>query len=104
MNYYIFENIKDSNFYPISATRATTDIRIGAGTFLDRIKTLISSEDKLSLFVREEIEELTQERHPGIEVNPKEVTHGIWLAGNVFWTADLIKKIVQLGKIFHTHL
>ncbi len=98
MNYYIFENIKDANFYPISATRATTDIRIGAGTFLDRIKTLISSEDKLSLFVREEIAELTQERHPEIEVNPQEVTHGIWLVGNVFWTADSIKKIVHCSE------
>ncbi len=93
MNYYIFENIKDANFYPISATRAATDIRVGASTFLDRVKALTSSEDKLSLFVREEIAELTQERHPEIEVNPQEVTNGIWLAGNVFWTADLINKI-----------
>ena len=93
MNYYIFENIKDTNFYPISATRANTDIRIGEKTFLDRIKNLISSEDKIYLFVREEIAELTQERHPEIDVNPQEVTHGIWLAGNVFWTSDLLKKI-----------
>ena len=93
MNYYLFENIKDSKFCPISATRSTTDIRIGSTTFLDRIKALISSGDKLSLFVREEIADLTQERHPEIEVNPQEVSHGIWLAGNVFWTEDLIKTI-----------
>ena len=93
MNYYLFENIKDSNFYPISASRSTTDIRVGATTFLDRIKTLISSKDNLSLFVREEIADITQERHPEIEINPREVTNGIWLAGNVFWTEELIKMI-----------
>ncbi|SVD43560.1 uncharacterized protein METZ01_LOCUS396414, partial [marine metagenome] len=31
-------------------------------------------------------------------VNPQEVTHGIWLAGNVFWTAELIKKIVHCSE------
>ena len=95
MNYYIFENIEETNFYPVSATRATIDIRIGTGTFFDRIKNLISSDDQISLFVREEIEEITQERHPEIDVNPHEVTNGIWLAGNVFWTSDLLKKINQ---------
>ena len=95
MNYYIFENIEETNFYPVSATRATIDIRIGTGTFFDRIKNLISSDDQISLFVREEIEEITQERHPEIDVNPHEVTYGIWLAGNVFWTSDLLKKINQ---------
>jgi UDP-N-acetylglucosamine diphosphorylase/glucosamine-1-phosphate N-acetyltransferase len=93
MNFYIFENTKDTNFYPISATRSAVDIRVGTDTFLDRIKKLVSSEDKILLFVREKIAELTRECHPEIEVNPQEVTKGIWLAGNVFWTSDLLKKL-----------
>ncbi|SVC45327.1 uncharacterized protein METZ01_LOCUS298181, partial [marine metagenome] len=49
------------SFDPISTTRATFDIRIGAETFLDRIKILFP-EASISLFVREELATVTSEK------------------------------------------
>ena len=40
MNIYVYEDQSALSFDPISTTRATFDIRIGAETFLDRIKIL----------------------------------------------------------------
>ena len=84
MNIYVYENDETSNMSPLSSNRATFDIRIGSETFLDRIKTIFS-DHSISLFVRDELEKVTKEKHPDLKVNPQEVDEGIWLLGNVIW-------------------
>ncbi|MDB9722900.1 putative sugar nucleotidyl transferase, partial [Candidatus Marinimicrobia bacterium] len=84
MNIYVYENDKTSNMSPLSNNRAIFDIRIGSETFLDRIK-IIFPNDSISLFVRDELEAVTKEKHFNLKVNPKEVDEGIWLLGNVIW-------------------
>ena len=60
MNIYVYENQSALSFDPISTTRAAFDIRIGAETFLDRIK-IVFPEASISLFVREELATVTSE-------------------------------------------
>ena len=84
MNIYVYEDDKALDLGPLSNNRATFDIRIGSETFLDRIKMLFS-EHTISLFVRDELEALTKEKHSGLKVNPKEIDEGLWLLGNVIW-------------------
>ena len=84
MNIYVYENQSALSFDPISTTRAAFDIRIGAETFLDRIKILFP-EASISLFVREELATVTSEKHSGLTINPDSVDDGLWLLGNVIW-------------------
>ena len=84
MNIYVYEDDKTLDLSPLSSNRATFDIRIGSETFLDRIKKLFPNHS-ISLFVREELEAVTKEKHSELKVNPKEIDDGIWLVGNVIW-------------------
>ena len=84
MNIYVYEDDKTLDLSPLSSNRATFDIRIGSETFLDRIKTLFPNHS-ISLFVREELEAVTKEKHSELKVNPKEIDEGMWLLGNVVW-------------------
>ena len=84
MHLYVYEDEKTLDLSPLSSNRATFDIRIGSETFLDRIKTLFPNYS-ISLFVREELEAVTKEKHPELKVNPKEIDDGLWLLGNVIW-------------------
>ena len=93
MNYYLFENCRTTNFYPISVTRSIMDIRIGMDTFLDRFKKLVSSDDKISIFVRNEIADLVRGKHSELEVNPQNINEGIWLAGHIFWNKHMLEKL-----------
>ncbi|MBT5096529.1 MAG: hypothetical protein HOM22_01840, partial [Candidatus Marinimicrobia bacterium] len=84
MNIYVYEDDKTLDLSPLSSNRATFDIRIGSETFLDRIKTLFPNHS-ISLFVREELEVVTKEKHSELKVNPKDIDEGMWLLGNVIW-------------------
>jgi len=88
MNYYLFENSQFENFLPLSFTRSVGDIRIGKHTFIERVQRLMTPSDKLSLFVRSEIENLTREKYPELEVNPPQVDDGIWLSSHVYWAGE----------------
>jgi UDP-N-acetylglucosamine diphosphorylase/glucosamine-1-phosphate N-acetyltransferase len=88
MNYYLFEDCHFENFLPLSYTRSVGDIRIGRHTFIDRVQKLMTPSDNLYLFVRPEIENLTREKYPELEVNPPQVDDGIWLSSHVYWTEE----------------
>lgn len=100
MNIYIYENNLASNFDPISITRAAFDIRVGAQTFLERIEHIFPK-DKISLIVREELIEITKERHSQFSVNPSSFEDGLWLLGNVIWTKNDLKVIEYKSKLFY---
>ena len=91
MNIYVYENLALSKFYPLSSTKACFDFRISSDTFLDRIKKTFS-DCKINLFVREELRYIVSHRHPGLEVNPKNIEDGLWLVGNAVWNKKIIPK------------
>ena len=102
MNIYVYENDETSNMSPLSSNRATFDIRIGSETFLDRIKRIFPN-DSISLFVRDELEEVTKEKHSNLNVNPEEVDEGIWLLGNVIWIETDFKVFPKSETLFYNN-
>ena len=101
MNIYVYEDQSALSLDPISTTRATFDIRIGAETFLDRIKILFP-DASISLFVREELATVTSEKHSGLTVNPDSVEDGLWLLGNVIWNGIDFKTLPNSETNFYT--
>ena len=102
MNIYVYENDETYNMSPLSSNRATFDIRIGSETFLDRIKRIFPN-DSISLFVRDELEGVTKEKHSDLNVNPKEVDEGIWLLGNVIWIETDFKVFPKSETLFYNN-
>ncbi|MCH7613222.1 MAG: hypothetical protein IIB95_07690 [Candidatus Marinimicrobia bacterium] len=94
MNVYIFEDHRSLDLEPITLTRPAFEIRCGAFTCIERI-SLYLPDTNMHLFVRPELEELTQETFPGNIVNPAIVEEGLWLLGNVLWNNDLMDQIVN---------
>ncbi len=68
MGITLFEDSHWQNFAPLSLTRATFDIKIGARTFLEEYK-----EAPETLLVREYLAGITGERHPECKVNPSSI-------------------------------
>ncbi|MBC8346827.1 MAG: hypothetical protein ISR82_03205 [Candidatus Marinimicrobia bacterium] len=101
MNIYIYENQSAIDFDPISNTRATCDIRIGAETFLERIQFMFP-DASISLIVRDELAEVTKERHCDISINPESVEDGLWLLGNVIWEEGDLKQLANQECSFYS--
>ncbi len=98
---YLFENQHALDLEPLSLTRPTFDLRCGPLTLLERIQK-IKNEVPISLFVRDEISEITKEKHPSLTVNPKSTEDGIWLLGNVLWTEENILEIEKSSNTLFT--
>lgn len=99
MNIYVYEDQSAMNFDPISCTRATFDIRIGAETFLERIQSIFP-DGEISLFVRDEMKDVTKEKHPVCAVNPNSVDKGLWLSGNIVWDKLDVEALVKENLTF----
>jgi len=102
MNIYVYEDDKTLDLSPLSSNRATFDIRIGSETFLDRIKTLFPNHS-ISLFVREELEVVTKEKHSELKVNPKEIDEGMWLVANVIWEKNDFMVLPDKETLFYNN-
>jgi len=97
----VFEE-KDSKYlFPLNQIRASFELRCGAFTNLERIQNSLNINDEIQLLVRNEIEDIIQERYPNFTVNPDSLSPGIWLNGQAFWTKDYIQQIAS-GRTF-TH-
>ena len=88
MKIIIFEDNAASLLSPFSINHGTFEVRVGAFTNIERFRLL--SED-IVLIVRQEIEELMQEKYPDFLVNPDIVEAGICINGNVSITIDAIE-------------
>ncbi|MDQ3562355.1 MAG: hypothetical protein M3382_05090, partial [Thermoproteota archaeon] len=69
MSIALFEDSHWQNFEPISLTKATFDIKVGAKSFFE--------EHKLTpeiLLTREYLACVTAERHPNCKVNPSSIS------------------------------
>jgi len=102
MNIYVYEDDKTLDLSPLSSNRATFDIRIGSETFLDRIKKLFPNHS-ISLFVREELEVVTKEKHSELKVNPKEIDEGMWLVANVIWEKNDFMVLPDKETLFYNN-
>ncbi len=98
---YIFENHLALDLSPLTLNRPAFDLRCGAFTMLDRVQRMKHTHD-VSLIVRREIEGVTRENYPDLNVNPDAVDDGIWLLGNVLWTEeDLFEIETSVNTLFY---
>ena len=91
MSLALFEDSYWQNFEPISLTKATFDIKIGAKTFFE--------EHQLTpevLLTREYLASITSERHPNCTVNPTTLGSDI-----VFVNGLLHPGAIYLDRLFH---
>ena len=77
----VFEDSNYSSLFPLNINRGSCELRCGAFTNLERINSLLSTEDSIQLVVRDELTTLMKERYPNLTVNPEMVSQGIWLNG-----------------------
>ncbi len=68
MKYVIFDDDKIANFYPITLTRSTGDLRVGILKLRQRIAAYLNTE-KISLLVRDDLLPLYRAKHPNKKVN-----------------------------------
>ncbi|HEY1248651.1 MAG TPA: putative sugar nucleotidyl transferase [Nitrososphaera sp.] len=77
MSIALFEDSHFQNFEPVSLTKATFDIKVGAKSFLEEYQF-----EPMTLLTREYLASVTQERHVGCDVNPSHLdTDTIFLNG-----------------------
>ena len=93
MNYIIFEDNNYDLLRPFTDLHASFDLRIGILTNIDRVKHLISENDKIQLYVRTSIKKIIEEKYPNYLVNPDIYEPGIFLNGNCLWNSDSIDLI-----------
>ncbi|MDP6570146.1 MAG: putative sugar nucleotidyl transferase [Candidatus Marinimicrobia bacterium] len=92
----VFEDTDINSLYPLNVTRASFELRCGAFTNLERIKSTLQPDDEIQLVVRKELEDLTRERYPQLTVNPDIVSEGIWLNGRCIWTEANLNELTSV--------
>jgi len=100
MNLYIYENHQALDLEPVALTRPAFDLKSGSSSFLERILKQFSGH-KICLFVRTELEEISREQWPDLEINPKQVKEGLWLLGNVFWSLKELELLQNASRTLY---
>ena len=94
MNIIIFEDKSDGFFAPFSINHSPSEIRIGAFTNFDRMKTLYP-DSRFILIVSDILKDITKERFPECEINPAFIPKGICLNASAIFKnehSDLINR------------
>ncbi len=99
MNIYFFEDQTALQFDPISLTRPVQNIRCGPFTFLEWNLQRVPRDAVIHVVVRKDLEDVTREQLPGIEVNPDSFLDGVWVSASAIlneneW-AQLLEKPMQ---------
>lgn len=68
MDIIIFDDALRANFFPLTLTRSTSDLRVGILKLRQRLMALLNT-DECNLIVDAQLQELYRQRHPGWDVN-----------------------------------
>ena len=93
MNYIIFEDNNYDLLRPFTDLHASFELRVGILSNIDRVKYLISENDRIQLYVRSDIKKIVEEKYPNYVVNPEIYKPGVFLNGNCLWNSDSIEAI-----------
>ena len=93
MNIIVFEDSSVKDLYPFTINHASFEIKVGRLSNIERILGCISINDKVFLYVRDEIEELVKDRYPSLIVNSKIIPSGIAINGSSVWTKELFESL-----------
>ena len=94
MGIIIFDDTSWSNFIPLTYTRPVFDLKMGAFTPIEW-----QSPDVLKLLVRDQLADITKERHPNCVVNNPEYNNDdIIISSNFFPLKSKFLKFIQSKK------
>ena len=93
MNYYIFDDKKTENFYPITLTRSTGDLRAGILKLRQKIAAYVNIDD-MRLIIDENLYEIYKERHPDWLINSVESGESIFINSRIK-DYDKLSEIVE---------
>jgi UDP-N-acetylglucosamine diphosphorylase/glucosamine-1-phosphate N-acetyltransferase len=68
MDIIIFDDARRADFFPLTLTRSTSDLRVGILKLRQRLMAMLNT-DECNLIVDAELQELYRQRHPGWDVN-----------------------------------
>lgn len=91
MSIALFEDSHWQNFAPISFTKATFDIKVGAKSFFEEYQLAPEI-----LLIREYLSSVTAERHPGCKVNPSSIS-----SDTVFVNGLLHPRAISPDRLFN---
>lgn len=94
MNYYIFDDEKTQNFYPITLTRSTSDLRAGILKLRQKIIAYANIQD-IRLIIDKNLCKIYQERHSDWMINKIENGESIFINSR-------IKNYEKLSEILET--
>ena len=93
MNYILFEDYQKNNLAPFTINHASFEVRCGAFTNIERVKSLMHESDKLCLIVQPEFCAIIRKRYPEYVVNPDIIQKGLCLNGATLWNRETLDKI-----------
>lgn len=97
MPFALFEDHHWRNFAPLTLTRATFDLKVGARTFFEESSYAGNAPD--ALLVRRYLEKITAERHDGCKVNPSSLDSDTIFVNGLLHPATL--DLPRLSKVNH---
>lgn len=95
MKYVIFDDAKWENFFPLTFTRSTGDLRVGILKLRQRICAFLEIE-KADLIVPELIQEIYKERHQDWQINKLSNEETIFINSRLKISKDLVAAIKEL--------
>jgi len=95
MKFVIFDDNKWQNFFPLTFTRSTGDLRVGILKLRQRICAYLET-DKADLILPELIQDIYKERHPDWNINTLEPQDTFFINSRLQINDDLVNTIKSL--------
>jgi len=97
MKYVIFDDSKWENFFPITLTRSTGDLRVGILKLRQRINAYMELENP-SLIINSHLEKIYRERHPDWKINELDCEDSIFINSRLKINEELVKSLRNLDE------
>jgi UDP-N-acetylglucosamine diphosphorylase/glucosamine-1-phosphate N-acetyltransferase len=95
MKFYIFDDQYTSNFYPITLTRSTGDLRLGITKLRQKISDKFNFEET-NLIIMPHLEKIYKERHSDWQINKVTFEDSIFINSRIKNYDKLIKEIASI--------
>ena len=95
MNLIIFDDNKRENFFPLTLTRSTADLRVGILKLRQRITAYFSVEDP-ALVISSDFEYLYKERHPNKKVNEVSTGENLFVNSRIKIDEKFVKECNEM--------
>ena len=95
MEFIVFDDRCRGNFFPITLTRSTGDLRVGILKLRQRIASYFALEET-NVIISEKLKKIYQERHPDWQINTLKNLDTIFINSRLKINEELKKKVLNL--------